>query len=323
MPGINKNYIYCCNNNTLLKLINSLSYCMVCSSFIFKDTTSSINSPIVSIKPDNYPKNEEISSLLWSEEEKKESNLFINKKNYLKQRSPIIKNIKKICSYFSLSLKTYFLSIAYLDKICSKLSFFNQSAVFQISLFCLILAAKFNEKVSKATLVQNSLKKEISKNYAVDEMYVLQLLNHELNIYTSYDMLIDIMNFGFVFQGENFNCKKLNYIYLYLEKMLYIVSEINSFIDFTSKQIALSIVGFARELLDLIPFTDIFKKIFLIDSENEQNYVSGLNLIKKRIKIEVANKKIEAKVINCNQTKIKRESKSTIAIYCNEFKNLA
>ena len=290
---------------------------MVCSSFIFEDISSSINSPIVSIKPDSYHKNEEISSLLWSEEEKKESNLYINKKNYLKQRSPIIRNIKKICSYFSLSLKTYFLSVAYLDKICSKISSFNQNTVFQISLFCLILAAKFNEKASKATFIQNALKKDISKNYAVDEMYVLQLLNHELNIYTSYDMLIDIMNFGFVFQGENFNYKKMNYIYLYLEKMLYIFSEINSFIDFTSKQIALSIIGFARELMDLTPFTDIFKKIFLIDSENEHFYISGLNVIKKRIKIEgrISTNKKDATVINCNKTTIKRESKSTIAFW--------
>ena len=321
MPGINKNNKKCCNDSALFQLIKSLSYCMVCSSFIFKDNSPSIESQIVSIKPDNFPKNNEISSFLWNAEEK-ESNSYINKKNYLKQRAPIIKNIKKVSSYFSLSLKTYFLSVAYLDKICSKISFFNQDAVFQISLFCLILAAKFNEKASKATFVQNSLRKNISKNYALDEMYVLNLLDYELNVYTSYDMLIDIMNFGFVFQGENFNHKKLNNIYLYLEKILYIYSEINNYIDFTSKQITLSIVGFARELMDLTPFTDIFKKIFLINSENEQIYISGLNLIKKRIKIEggIANKKKESKAINCTKAKIKRDTK---AICCNDIKTLA
>lgn len=324
MPGINKNNKKCCNDSALFQLIKSLSYCMVCSSFIFKDNSPSIESQIVSIKPENFPKNNEISSFLWNVEEK-ESNLYINKKNYLKQRSPIIKNIKKISSYFSLSLKTYFLSVAYLDKICSKISFFNQDAVFQISLFCLILAAKFNENASKATFVQNSLRKNISKNYALDEMYVLNLLDYELNVYTSYDMLIDIMNFGFVFQGENFNHKKLNYIYLYLEKILYIYSEINNYIDFTSKQITLSIIGFARELMDLTPFTDIFKKIFLINSENEQIYISGLNLIKKRIKIEggIANKKKDAKAINCTKAKIKRDSINAKAICCNEIKTLA
>lgn len=320
MPDFNKKFMKCCHSTSLFQLINSLSYCMICSCFIFKNNSSN-DTQVISIKPDNFVINNEFQPfLLWTIEEKNNCNSFINKKDYLKQRSPIIKNIKKVCSYFSLSLKTYFLAIEYFDKICSNISNFNPKTLFQISIFCLILATKYNEKTSTATHVQNALKKDISKNYTVDEIYVLQLLNYDLNIYTSYDILIDIMHCGFIFNGENFNYKKLNYIYYYLEKMLYIFSEINTYIDLTSKQIALSVVGFARELLDLKPFSDTIKSIFLINQMNEEYYISGLNMIKKRIKIEgeITSKKNEK---NCNKKKTKREEKN-IAIYCNEYKKV-
>ena len=95
-----------------------------------------------------------------------------NKKDYLKLRSSLIKNMKKICSYFSLSLKTYFTSIEYLDRICYKLYSFDKNALFQISLFCIILATKFLENKETAIKVQTYLK-ENSKNFTFDEIYTL------------------------------------------------------------------------------------------------------------------------------------------------------
>ena len=201
-----------------------------------------------------------------------------------------------------------------MDSIASKISCFNSYSIFQISLFCLILATKFNEQTSKAMKIQSILKKEISKNYYFDEAYVLKLLNYKLNVRTSYDILMDILHFGFIFEGEDFHMGKMNCIYSNLEKLLYFFSEINSYIDMNAKQIAFSIIGFTRELLNLSPFNETIKKIFLISKEDEDIYNSGLLLIKKKVRIEgkFKNEKIDKKI----------EEKNTITIFCNEYKKI-
>ena len=275
------------SKKNILCLFNSISYCIKCNSFIFENI-STFESTIKVIKPNNYEiKEENIQNLQWLAKDYKPDEFLGNKRDYLKIRSKLIKNIKKICSFFSLSLKTYFASIAYLDKICFKLCLFNESTLVQISLFCIILATKFFEKKEKAFEVQNYLKKNISKNYKFDEIYALQLLNYDLNVYTSYDILMDILYLGFVFENEEFkNYNRLNVLYNNIPKILYIFTESNSYINMTSKQIAICMVGFFRDLLGLTPFSENIRKIFMINNNNENAYVSGLNIIKKRIKIE-------------------------------------
>ena len=97
---------------------------------------------------------------------------------------------------------------------------------------------------------------------------------------------MDILHSGFIFEGEEFNPSKMSYIYSNLENILYIFSGANSYIDMTPKQVAISIVGFARELLGLNSYSCTFKKVFMIDQSHEHDYVSGLEIIKKKIKIE-------------------------------------
>lgn len=300
--------------NAMLQLFNTINYCMICSSFFFKNP-SSYDYQLKTKKPNNFSNNKEIIPCsLWSLEEKNNSNNsenFLNKKDYLKQRAPLIKNVKNICRYFSLSLKTYFLSIEYLDKISSKILIFNPNNLLHISLFCLILAAKFNEPGHKFYQIQTELKKTLSKNYLADEIYVLQLLNYKLNISTSYDMLMDIIYFGFIFEGEEFDIRKMTYLYSYLEKILYIFSEFNSYINMTSKQIVVSIIGFVRELLGLTPFNEPIKKIFLINQKNEKFYNSGLEIIKKRIKIEGKNQS-DVNSVNYNNKNNKKEGENVV-----------
>ena len=320
MPDTKSKQKKCNHSNAIFQLFNSISYCMICSSFIFTNS-SSLNSTVKAVKPNNFGKNLEIPlCFIWLSNENNLSNDYYNKKDYLKQRTPIIKNIKKICSYFSLSLKTYFLSVEYFDKICTKLSFFNSSFLFQIYLYCIIFASKFNEQTSKALLVQTTIKNDISRNYSADEIYVLNLLNYELNMNTSYDILIDILQLGFIFEGEQFNYNKMNYIYTNIEKILYIFSEMNSYINMTHKQIAICIIGFARELLGLEPFSDIIKKVFLINQNNEREFVSGLQVIKKHIKIQgnKNNKTTETNSINFREQNIKKEEMKTSEIFCND-----
>ena len=277
----------CHIKNHIIKLFNSISYCLICSTFIIKNN-SSFETLNKTIKPRNYEINKENPSTLQWLKEEDIPNDFLNKKEYKKYRALTVKNMKNICYYFSLSLETYFLSIAYLDKICSKLYSFNNKTLNQISLLCIILATKFNENKLKACEVQSNLKENFLRNYQEDEIYVLKLLNYELNICTSYDIVMDILFFGFVFENENFNREKLYKLYSNIDRILYMFSESNSYIDLTSKQIAIGIIGFIRELLNLNPFSENIQNIFLFNN-NKSMYIFGLNIIKKRIKIESEN----------------------------------
>lgn len=288
----------CCHNkkNNIIKLFKSIDYCLICSTFIIN--TISLNK---TIKPINFELTEDNShNLLWNEKESNSTYFFISKKEYLKIRSPIIKNIKKICTNFSLSLQTYFTSIEYLDKICSSISFFDQNMIFQISLFCIILASKFLENEEKALCIQSFLKETASKNYLFDEIYVLKLLNYNLNINTSYDIIMEILYYGFIFENEDFNFNQLNVLYKIIPKILYIFSESNSYIDMSPKGVGICLMGFCRELLNLNPFSDNIKTIFMINKEDEKLYISGLNIIKKRIKIEngIKSGKIRNNIVN-------------------------
>ena len=314
-----------CNHfKSIFKLFNSINYCMICSAFILSDCSSN-NSIIKTIKPDNFQKKIEMfPSFSWLLKENEIINNFYNKKDYLKQRNSIIKNIKKVCSYFSVSLSTYFLTVYYFDEVCSKFSSFNQNSLMQISLFCLILATKFNEETSKAVQMQKALKNNISKNYCEDEKYVLNLLNYKLNVHTPYDILMSILHSGFIFEGEEFNPKKMSYIYSNLENILYIFSGVNSYIDMTPKQIVISLVGFARELLGLSSYSNTFKKVFMIDQSHEHDYLSGLEIIKKKIKIEgkFSNSKgSETNSTMCRENNFQARKSKTIAIICNKCIN--
>ena len=205
---ISKCYCHKKNKYNIIKLFNSINYCLTCSKFIFKNTSSFESSEKVII-PTNFNINKEnLPSFQWLEKNTEQNEFFVNKKDYLKLRSPIIKNMKNICSYFSLSFKTYFLSVEYLDRISSQINSFNKNTLSQISIFCIILATKFNENSLKALEVQSNLRENLSKNYMEDEIYVMKLLNYDLNVYTSYDILMDIMIYGFIFENETFNYKK-------------------------------------------------------------------------------------------------------------------
>ena len=115
--------------------------------------------------------------------------------------------------------------------------------------------------------MQSTLKDKVSKNYLIDEVFVLKLLDYDLNIYTSYDIFMDILYCGFIFENEDINYKQINLIYYNIQKILYTFSESNSYIDMTPKQIAISMMAFSRELMNLHPFTSNIQKIFIISSK--------------------------------------------------------
>jgi len=312
--------IRCNHIMPFIQLLNSINYCMICSAFLFTSCSSN-NSAIKTIKPNNFDKKVEINPSFLSLSLQEEINLptiYFNKKDYLKQRAHMIKNIKNICTYFALSLKSYFLSVEYFDKICSEFSSFNPDSILEISFFCVILAAKFNEETPKAIHIQKILRNKITKNYLEDEKYVLHLLNYKLNMLTPYDILMDILHSGFIFEGEDFNYQKMCYIYSNLESILYVFSQNNSYIDMSPKQKAVSIIAFARELLELNQLNDVLKQIFCINENNEQDYISGMNTIKKHIKIEKNIKNNKKSGTNQKLFKEKNINNKTAGIFCNK-----
>ena len=191
--------------------------------------------------------------------------------------------MKLLCNNFELNKKTYFLSVDYFDRICSKLISFELESLNQISYFCLILAAKFQENGTKSI----QLKKKCvinSYNYIRDELYLLQLLNYDLHVFTSYDILIDCLYCGFIFSDESFSLKKMDIIYEKIVNILYLFSESRYYIDMTYKEISLAIIGFVRETLGLESFNNIIKNIFMNDSNDVEIYLLCLDKIKKCFK---------------------------------------
>jgi hypothetical protein len=192
--------------------------------------------------------------------------------------------MKLFCHDFSLSFKTYFLALDYFDRICSKMTAFDLDALLQISQFCLILASKFKEDQIKCKQVKFGL--GLSKNYAKDELYLLQLLDYDLYVHTSYDIMMDIMHTGFLFNNEKFSLRKMNLIYGKMENMLYFFSETKYYIDMTHKEIALSIIGLIRETLGLISFSKIVNTVFMNENSDIQNYFISLKKLRKCFKIK-------------------------------------
>ena len=278
------------------KINNNLFYCEDCSSFIFHSKTDqkpNNSKAILIARSSNYDKTSNflktpLFTCLFKEKFNNCSfSSFLNKKSYLKYRKIQIKNMKLICTNFNLSQKTYYLSIQYLDKICSDMSSFNKETLQQISLFCIILASKFNETAPKSLKVQSELKNKASENYKSDEIYVLKLLDYELNQNTVYDLLSEMLNCGLVFEDEICDYKKLDEVYSMILKILYIFTENSSYLDLTYYQIAISIIGFVRELLGLEPFSKRIIELFFNDPENvsEEYLKVGLMKIKKRFRI--------------------------------------
>jgi hypothetical protein len=193
-----------------LELNQQKSFCVNCSSAIITDKSGK---EISTIKPLKYHIPQETSLpifLLLSDNHNPYS--FLNKSGYIKIRKQIIKDMKLFCNKYKLNKKTFFLALDYLDRICSRMLGFDLEAVKQIYQICIILASKLIENQSKVIEIKK-LAQIISTNYAKDELYLLTLLNYDLKVFTSYDILIDILNCGFLFDDEEFSIRKIHSIY--------------------------------------------------------------------------------------------------------------
>lgn len=275
---VTKSLLKCAHDKRNRSEVNkNISLCFNCSSVIIKCENGK---EISTIKPSKYSIKQETAIplfLLNNDNPYK----FINKHDYLKIRFNIVKEMKMICTKFNLSKKTYFVSLDYLDKICSKMSAFDMDDLHQITKFCIVLAVKFQESQVKTLEIKENLGLCSSNNYSKDELYLFQLLDYNLYVNTSFDIMMDIMQTGFLFSNEKFSLKKMNLIYKKMENMLYFFSGTKFYIDMTHKEIAISIIGLIRETLGLAPYNLIMKSIFMSECSNIQSYFLFLQKLKK------------------------------------------
>jgi hypothetical protein len=263
-----------------------LSYCSKCYSlFLITETKNEI----YTIKYKNNFFFENKPKILDSIELFR-PNSFLNKHGFLEIRQIIIKQMKEITNKYQLNFKTYFLALNYFETICSKIYQFNKESLIQISKFCLILSAKFSEDGEKASNLENELKKNLSSNYKNDEIYILKLLNYNLNVITSYDLLMESINIGFILNDEKYSKKKLKVIYNHIEKMLFAFSESKFFFGLNPKIIVISLLSFIRELLGLKNLNEFFIKYYGKIYEKELEDC----LCKIRICLKVKNNNVQS-----------------------------
>lgn len=277
-----KSICTCPHEKTAISEVNSkISLCFKCSSVIYKNDSGQ---KISTIKPSKYSVTQETATPLFlSIPDNHTPYNFRNKSDFQKIRISIVKKMKNFCSFFNLSKKTYFLSLDYFDRICSKMLGFELQDLLQISQLAIILASKFHEPQNKTREIKVYL--GLTNTYSQDELFLLRLLDYDLYAHTSYDILIDIMHTGFLFNDEKFSKKKMNFLYGKMENILYFFSETKLYIEMTNKEFALAIVGLIRETLGLVAYNDIIKNTFMSQDTDIQNYYSCLNKLRKCFKI--------------------------------------
>ena len=280
-----QNYKSICNcphvKMAICEVNSKISLCFKCSSVIYKDE---FGQKISTIKPSKFSVTQETSTPIFlSIPDNHKPNSFKNKSNYLKIRIFYVKKMKEFCKIFKLSKKTYFNALDYFDRVCSKMPVFDLNDLFQILQICLVLSVKLNESQIRAIEIKQYL--NLTNNYSRDELFILQFLDYDLIVHTSYDILMDIMHTGFLFTDEKFSLKKMNIIYGKMENMIYFFSETKAYIDMTHKEVALSLIGLMRETLGLIAYNNVLKSIFMRENIDIQSYYSCLKKIRKCFKI--------------------------------------
>ena len=204
---------------------------------------------------------------------------------YLSLRKTAVVLLKTISSSFSLCDKTFHLSVLLLDRIYSKINSFTE--INSISVFCLILAAKFTEDdASKASLLQKSYSRSLSSNYNSDEIFLLKLLDYNLSTPTGYDILSYMLSIGIVTNDELASSKQtvdsIEHICLsYLNSLI----QYNFVLPLSPLQIALGVIQIARKKIGLPSYTnELIEKFELSDKENifKEAYSSFAKVLNKK-----------------------------------------
>ena len=240
------------------------------------------------------------------------SNLFNFKSNYLKLRKETIIFLKEITSQFCLCDRTFHLALTLLDKIFLKID--NTKFIQSISMFCLIFAAKFvEEDTFKANLIQQTYSKFFSENYLSDEFYILNLLDYNFNITTTYDILEYFLNYKLIyFKDEKMifekYSKKFSVYHLAIEYLNSLIEK-NIILTLTPIQISFGIIQLIRKRIGLNPFkTELYQEFgyFKNDEIMNKGYEIFMKIFYKKKNKVIENKERENKCLS--DKKINKEN---------------
>ena len=240
------------------------------------------------------------------------SNLFNIKSNYLKLRKETIIFLKEITSQFCLCDRTFHLALTLLDKIFLKID--NTKFIQSISMFCLIFAAKFvEEDTFKANLIQQTYSKFFSENYLSDELYILNLLDYNFNITTTYDILEYFLNYKLIYFKDEKKIfekysKKFSVYHLAIEYLNSLIEK-NIILTLTPIQISFGIIQLIRKRIGLNPFkTELYQEFgyFKNDEIMNKGYEIFMKIFYKKKNKVIENKERENKCLS--DKKINKEN---------------
>ena len=210
--------------------------------------------------------------------------------------------MKTISQTFHLQPQTFILAVSYIDTLClDTLNYSNNdyNAIKSLAIFCLILAAKFNEVGVQGVALEKEYKHVLSADYKSDEVYILSKLNYELAIRTPLDMIREIMLLGFLFRDEHVSMKKMEFVYAQMDEMVLAFVESKYYVELTKDEVVFALIGFVRESLGLETFSATFIAMYGIE-EVWRKYEDAVKKVKNvlRVKHKVKKKKKEKKGSN-------------------------
>ena len=161
-----------------------------------------------------------------------------------------------------------------MDRIYSEINTINEINL--IAIFCLILSSKHTEdNACKAFVLEKIYANRLSSNYRSDEIYILKLLDYNLNTTTAYDILSYLVSLEIVGQNELTNLKKQNpqlieHICLsYLNNLV----QYNFIVPLNPLEIALGVIQICRKKIGLSLYTkDLLEKFELDDMKSKMNH---------------------------------------------------
>ena len=303
--------------NSINKLDN-YHFCIDCGSIIL--SLSEDNNYNIS-KPLSYQQNIEMDPLsLFKFITKKEFKIINSTHPYYKNRSKAISLLQKYSEYYKYSESSFYLALHYMDYIFTHLEKNVPQKKFELFVInSLLLAVKFYEK--DITQPDIFLYTSIGISYDIDEIDIVQneieclkILEYDLNILNSYDLLLLFMNNGFVFENEieNKSQEFSNIIYCYAKKIFSDIILTPIAIQYTPLEICFSIIHLARKQFKLkVQYFNIIKKFYNI---HLNDYKSCLNSIKTFL--ENPNKGVNEQI----KQKLYQSSKSIVPVKTNKKK---
>ena len=203
------------------------------------------------------------------------SKLIYESNDYIKIRKQIIIFLKEITCQFYLCDKTFHLALSLLDRIFLKIN--NIQFIQSIAMFCIILACKFiEEDTFKANLIQKTYSKFFTENYLSDEFYILNLLDFNFNITSTYDILLYFLNYRLIYFKDEKDIfekysQKFSVYHLAIEYLNNLIEK-NIVLTLNPIQISFGIIQLIRKRIGLNPFKiELYKEFAFLNNEKNIN----------------------------------------------------